>query len=58
MSEGAKGLIFTGCANGFSPLDPLGPIFLVRLGSFSLMARCLVVLGPCISLPTLTRTHV
>ena len=27
MSEGDKGLIFTGCANGLNPLDPLGPIF-------------------------------
>ena len=27
MSEGDKDLIFTGCANGLNPLDPLGPIF-------------------------------
>ena len=23
MSEGDKGLIFTGCANGLNPLDPI-----------------------------------
>ena len=27
MLEGDKGLIFTGCANGLNPFDPLGPIF-------------------------------
>ena len=27
MSEGDKDVIFTGCANGLNPLDPLGPIF-------------------------------
>ena len=30
MSEGDKGLIFTGCANRLNPLDPLGPIFWLR----------------------------